>query len=439
MRIILLTGLCASMMLIQAQPGAQRALSLAEAMDLAAAQRPALEALRANVAVSEELQTRAALAWRPSVTLNGDFRLNTQLQTNILPGEFLNQAEDVAIRFGTRFSTVVGVDVEQPLYNSAIRADRQLAANQTLSDQLALGKAGADVRLSAGEAYYDLIFRQEAYRLSEAAAVRARQLLQEGEESFRNGNLLPAELERLRLDLRSAEAGLRNDARSLARSREYLLAQLGLPASEALALTDSLAGLLNGYRPADTLLDPAAGRIEIRQEQARLSRHELTYDKYRRSNLPLVSLYGNLSAQQLTNEVPFFDTDSWFPFSYVGVRASVPLYNAVRRSQLREYELRMAGSRSSLSQLELDIRSEWATAQADWRNARETLLQSRENLRVAHQLLDADRVRFQQGQATFATVSNAVYALQQARNTLTESVYNFLVADLRLRKAGGML
>ncbi|MDX2286654.1 MAG: TolC family protein [Bacteroidia bacterium] len=438
MRIILLTSLCISTMLLQAQPGAPRALSLAEAMDLAEAQRPSLEALRINVAVAQEQQTRAALAWRPSVTLSGDFRLNTQLQTNILPGEFLNRAEDVAIRFGTRFSTLAGVEVEQPLYNPAIRADRQLAANQTLSDELALGKASADVRLGAGEAYYDLVFRQESYRLSEAAAVRARQLLQEGEESFRSGNLLPAELERLRLDLRNAETSLRNDARSLSRSRAYLLAQLGLPASEALALTDSLPGLLNGYRPADTLADPASGRIELRQEQARLARHELTYEKYRRSNLPVVSLYGNLSLQQLTNDAPLFDADSWFSFSYVGVRASVPLYNAVRRSQLREYELRMAGSRSSMSQLELDIRSEWTAAQADWRNARETLLQSRENLRVAHQLLDADRVRFQQGQATFATVSNAVYALQQARNTLMESIYNFLVADLRLRKAGGM-
>jgi len=67
------------------------------------------------------------------------------------------------------------------------------------------------------------------------------------------------------------------------------------------------------------------------------------------------------------------------------------------------------------------------------------LEEAKKNITLAQQILETDKFRFEQGVIVVSDLKNAEYSLQNSENQYLSSIYNFLVASVRYKKASGNL
>jgi len=85
--------------------------------------------------------------------------------------------------------------------------------------------------------------------------------------------------------------------------------------------------------------------------------------------------------------------------------------------------------------LNYESKSTWNTLQQSKLNLEE----AKKNITLAQQILETDKFRFEQGVIVVSDLKNAEYSLQNSENQYLSSIYNFLVASVRYKKASGNL
>ena len=95
---------------------AQTRLSLTEALELGLKNRHDVQADAVEAALTANALRKNRQTWLPTLTASGNVRYNTQLQTTVLPaGAFPGVTESQVLAFGTRNSTLLTLDLTQPL------------------------------------------------------------------------------------------------------------------------------------------------------------------------------------------------------------------------------------------------------------------------------------------------------------------------------------
>ncbi|NJO01344.1 MAG: TolC family protein [Bacteroidia bacterium] len=371
-------------------------------------------------------------------------RFNTQLQTNIIPGEAFaapgTDAPDRPVQFGTRFNNLLGLQVEQNLYNPTQRVDRQLAEQQKTVAEANYVYQATEIKLAITEAYLAVLLLEERCRLAQDNMQRSESYYNIVKNRYDNGTILRSELDRYYLDWANAQSRYETDQRDLKIRQAYLSNQLGLSVSQTLRLTEDLQELAGTGPETQATPGNFAQRIELRQEAAQLKLNEVNYERQNKAYLPTISLYGNLSTQQLTNDVPLFEASAWSSFHYVGLRSQINLFDGfLREKNKEEFRLRQQINRNNLAKLELDLNYERQSAGTDLIKTQENYKLARQNLDLARRVAEEDQLKFQEGSLTSADLHNTEYALREAQNNLLNNLYDYLLAKVRWEKAQGRL
>jgi len=410
-------------------------ITLPQALQQAQANRLELanEQLQTQLTESDEARRRAR--WQPQVSASGDFRWNTQIQQSVIKNAPFANGQDLVLRFGTRVNNVLNVQAEQKVYDATSRIDRQINQLNADGQQALLEKVRVDVRQQVTEAYYQAVFDREKIRLSERARLRAQGYLDQARTRFGSGTLLQTDLDRFALDLSNAEQAYRNDQRDYALSLETL--RYRISSSQAVEPADSLTALFTSFQAQE----PAGGnRVELKQEEVNRQVNELSQRREQARLAPVVTAYGAYFAQQFADAFSPFAAGTWFPYNYVGVRISVPVFDGRQtRINRQDYVRRAQISQNTLQRLRNDFDYEVRSAQNTLTKARENLDESRKNIVQAQQIVAIDRVRFDAGTLLLADFRNSEYALQTAENNYLRAVYDVLRGQLQLRKATGSL
>jgi len=200
---------------------------------------------------------------------------------------------------------------------------------------------------------------------------------------------------------------------------------------------DSLGALLTAE---GTENGPTGERVELRQEAISLQLNELNGRREQARLVPLVTAYGAYVAQQFADTFNPLASGTWFPYNYVGLRVSVPLFDG-RQTRLnrQDYGLRVQINQNTLQRLRNEVDYERRAARNTLEQARENLAETRKNIVQAQQILAIDRVRFDAGTLLLADFRNSEYSLQQAENNYLRAIYDMLRGQLALQKAEGNL
>ena len=412
---------------------AQVPVSLEQALQRAQANRVELtnQQLQTQLAGSDEARRRAT--WLPQITAGADARLNTQIQRNIIKNAPFANGQDVVLRFGTRNSNILNVQAEQKLYDAQSRIDRDINRLSVASQQATLAKLRVDVRQQVTEAYYQAVLDREKIRLSADAVARAQSYLDAAQTRLNAGTLLPTDFERFVLDLSNATLTAKNDRRDFALSLDNLQYRLNAP--QPVVPADSLTAL---FAPlSDTL---SGERIELKQEDLNRQVNLLNERRERARLAPVVSAYGAYIAQQFNDTFNPFQGGTWFPYNYVGVKLSLPIYDG-RQSRInrQDFVTRAEINQNTIQQYKNDYDYEARQARNTLAQARDNLAETRRSIDQARQILTVDRVRFDAGTLLLADFRNSEYLLQQAETNYLRAIYDALLGQLQLRKALGQL
>lgn len=417
--------------------GAQQ-LSLDDALKMAIDNRLELknQQLQLRIAEGEEAKLRAK--WLPQVNASADMRWNTQLQTSVFKNAPFANGQDVKLVLGVPFNNNVGLSAEQKVYDAATKYDRLINSETVEGQKITLEKQKIDIKQAVTEAYYAVLFNQERITLAEKAVVRAQAYWESGKTKWEKGTILKNDFDRLQLDVNNAQTALTKAKQDLKVNQAYLLYQIGLKQT-VLELTETLEKVLatSENTTPETALDT---RPELKQEQSALRVNELLQQKQKSRLAPLVSAYGNYTALQLNDKFNPFSSGTWFPFNYVGLKLNIPLYDGKQTALLRnEYALKTQVNRNTLERLKGDFEYEITNTATVLAQEKANVLDTKKNVALAQQILETDRFRYEKGTLLLADLKNTEYSLQNAETNYLNSVYQFLIAHVRYKKAAGTL
>jgi outer membrane protein TolC len=414
-------------------------LTFGDAVRLAAAQSPAVQAARQRVAQAEArvIQRRADLL--PNVSAAA-----------VQSGRTFNTAT-----FGIEFPTAPGQkplfdpngQVEGPVKLLDIRGKVQAnlfdfaALARIRSARTAVSAVNADVSNNAEQAAalaasgYVRTLRAQALVSARAAdSVLAAELLQIARDQLQAGVGIGLDVTRAQSQLAASRAQLLSARNERDRAALDLTRVLGLPAGTPVIIADSLAALAL----PDASIDEAAAvaealrsRADLRAIDAQVAATRQAVNAIRAERLPSLGVVADQGVIG-KNASHLLNTYTW------GVQLSLPIFDGFRREGRVQEQQAVAG--------ELDVRRRDLAAQAaievrgallDIGAGRELVAAAQERLRFATQELAQARERFQAGVAGNADVITASLSLNAARTQLVDALAALQGARVSLARAQG--
>ena len=418
-------------------------ITLNEAIQKGIDNRIELKTQVLNIQIANSENEKIKAKWLPQVSANGDVRWNTQLQTTVLPFALPGSTESqTTVQLGRPFNNTFALQAEQKIYDANKKLDRQINNTQTEAQKNTLEQLKINLKQSITEAYFSVVFNKEKLKLAEIALQRANAYLDAAQAKFQQGTILKNDLDKFLLDVSNAKLTQTKNIQDYELSLITLQYQLnsGSPIEPA----EDFNAILNYSQTAEHgSLDNqfnAEKRTEVKAEEFNLRLNELNLQKQKSRNLPTVSAYGNYSFFQLSETFNPFAKGTWFPANYLGIRANVPIFDGKQaKLSMQDFVVRQQINQLNMERLKNDFnyesKSMWNTLQQSKLNLEE----AKKNITLAQQILETDKFRFEKGVIVISDLKNSEYSLQNAENQYLSSVYNFLVASVRYKKASGNL
>jgi|GEM_PF-2934255 len=418
---------------------AQRRLTLNECLELGLKNSEDILQQQVNIEIAANQVERSKSPLLPQVNATVDLRDNTQLQTNVVPaGVFGSEAR--AIQFGTTYNFLAGFGLTQNVFDHTVNSERDIAGARVKTREEELRLLETNVKMAIAGAYYEVVLKAQVLIQAEAAKVRTQELFSEAEAKHKQGVLLDADFSRVMLEASNARAAvaLADDAYML--SLLALKRSIGMAMDEQLEVADDMNSLLVSSATLTVVQGSANARPEFKLEQAQQQMNQLYVNKYEKSWIPSVQLYANFSANYLSDDLTEMVRNDWHPFSYFGARVSVPLFDGFARNRAaQEYRLGMKVNEINMQRIEQNFLYETTSSDRAFTNAKTSLQNAIAARTLAEEILAADRKRYTLGTLLSSDLNRSEQLLKDAETNLVQSLYNFLLADLNVKKANGQL
>lgn len=418
--------------------GFSQSLSLEQAIQRGIENRIEIKSQNLNVQIASAENEKIKAKWLPQVSGNADLRWNTQLQTTILPFALPGTGEaQTEIRLGRPFNNTFVLQADQKVYDANRKIDRQVNDTQVEVQKNTLEQIRINLRQAITEAYYNCVFAKERLNLSVMALQRANSYFEVGQARLDQGAILKNDLDKLELDVSNARLAQTKNQQDYDLS--LIALQYQLNTTDRVEPSEDLQTIFNFSQIIDNQLN-IEKRTEIRAEELNLRLNQLNGQKQLARNKLSLSAYGNYSYFQLSETLNPFAKNTWFPANYVGIRANVPIFDG-RQARLAANDFKVRQQINALNSERLrndfgyESKSTWNTLQQSKLNLEE----AKKNIALAQRILETDKFRFEKGVILLSDLKNTEYSLQNAENQYLSSIYNFLIASVRYRKASGNL
>ena len=425
-----------SMALTNAQSILSRPLSLAEAVDLALQQNPAVLRGRKDIEATEGviLQTRAIAL--PKVRLSGNYSALEDSDVDRPP------ASIPGFSFGTDQSWATQIKVVQSIFEggrmaSAFRVSKLSRERALLNFQTTVAATVLDVQT----AYYDVQLNARQIGVQEASLELLNRELADTTRRFDAGTVPRFNVLRAEVEVANAKPKLIRAKNAFRISKNNLVNLLGIDLPESasedipLNLTDPLEAVPYNADLSHSLTIARQRRTELEAlKKAQALRREDVVSA-RAGYQPSLQAFAGYDAHSslfgpdLTDEV-----HGWI----AGVQLSWDIFDGQRtRGKVREasalYERAGIEFDEAARNIELEVRRAFSS----FIEARELLASQAKVLEQAEEALRLATARNEAGSGTQLDVLSAQTALTEARTTQIQALHDYAVSRARLERAIG--
>ncbi|WES98471.1 TolC family protein [Chryseobacterium arthrosphaerae] len=420
---------------------AQDSISLKSAIAFALKHRYEFKIATKDAQVSAQEIAKIKARQLPTLTGTFDTRYNGKLATQVLPGEMFGNTNGIRrnLQFGTSYSTMAGLDLDIPIYNPDISADKRIARLQAEYDWLNISKSEIEIKNDVTKSYLNLLFNAEQMKLSKANAENTQSVYTMNKDQYDKGGMSQYDLEKSQINYESAQADYNKTVNSYNLAINDLAYRIGSELEIKFTPTDSLESI---YLLLQNRLDEMKvnERVELKQQKVLISLSEAKIQKEQRAYWPTISAYGNLTAQNLNDKFALFNGKYWYPYNYVGIKASIPIFDGFRKQRTKQgYALERQSAILTQDKLIRDQEYEIKSTQTAVLNDLEELNSQKSRLVRTTKLYTIDKVRLQQGSIKPTDLSASYLTLLQVQNKYLNAVYNYLIDIFDYQKAIGAL
>ncbi len=347
-------------------------VSLQEAIDLGLKNRYDIQADKYNLVIADNEIGKSKKEWIPEISGSGNIRYSPQIQSTYIPaGYFGNEAGLVTL--GAKSSSVFGLDLNQTIYKPGINSDIKIAKNKLELEKEKNRQNENDIKEKIAYAYLSVVLRDLQSNIAGADEQRYKEYEQVAEGKMKAGSLLENDYLKAKLDYENAKVETQKAKQNYQLSLDNIKYQMNVPDETQLVLSDSLdaANFLLDQLPTKNDL---VNRTEIEQLLLQQQGNKLQVNKSRQNALPSVGLYANYSKQYLNTNFDYSLSQWWSPYSYVGLRLSIPITsNLKNHHSVQENQFRSIQTDLDLKQKQADINYEVQKASFELDNAQKNM------------------------------------------------------------------
>jgi outer membrane protein TolC len=374
----------------------------------------------------------------PQVNATANFQDFVTIPTSIIPGEFFGRpGEKIPVQFGVRYSSSVGLEASQLLFDGsylvglqASKTFKELSTKNTSRNKI-------ETAVAVTKAYYSVLVNNEQLSLLDANLARLQKSLNDVEQMFKNGFVEKIDVDRLKVLNNNLLTERENVVRLLALNVNLLKFQMGMTIGSKLSLTDKISN--TDLEKNQVINDHTAHnkRIEYSLLQTQQKLNELDVKRYKSMFLPSLGAFAATSSNFQNDR---FGTlfNQTFPTTVVGLRLSVPIISGGQKLyQLRNAKLEVLKTQNNLTNLQNGIDLEVSAAQTNFLNGQQSLENQKRNMELAKEVLRVTKVKYEQGVGSSLEVTSAETALKEAQNNYITALYDLLISKVNLDKALG--
>lgn len=356
------------------------------------------------------------------------------------PIEMPSEFGFIAAQFGTKYSTTAGISLSQILFDGQVFVGLQ-ARSATLNwKEKNVEVTEEIIKTNIYKVYYQLVVSKTQIELLDANIDRIKKLQHDTKVMYDNGFAEKLDADKITVQLTNLQSEKVKVLNIISNGYYGLKVLMGMPVTDELVLTDTLS--YDQIR--DGLLEASMYSYEERKEYqfAELGKklNEYNIKRYKLSQIPTLSLNGNYAKNAQRDKFNFFNKDSWYTISSVGLNLSIPIFNGFfTKSKIQQAQIELQKTENQIDALKLSIDNEVATAKNNFRSAVSTLDFQKENMTLAERVYEQTKKKYEVGTGSQLEITNAQTDLKAAQTNYITALYDAIIAKTDFLKATGKL
>lgn len=419
---------------------AQTTYTLQQCINFALKNHRSLKVADNDVKVAYARKKEGQSAYFPQINGLVKWDYNMQLQKSTIPsldiGGFMTPEQLVA--FGNKFNTLLGVQLDQFLYNkSYIDGINAIKPSYELSE-LKKVKTEEEVIYNTVVAYYQILFINEQEKLLLQNQTRLSKTIPIVKLQYEKGVAKKMDVDRVQVNLNNILA----NQEIIKTKKELAFNNLKYNMSFSL---DSTIAIDTNYSKElidlNTYSDTAniKNKIELKLLRKNLQLQSVLYKKTQAAYFPVLSFYAKYAGQTLGNK--FAESfKHWSPIAALGIKLEVPIFDGFRtQSALKQARLNIESIKENVSMTEEGLKLQMKNSETQYSEAVKNIDINKTNMDLARNILDVVTLQFQKGVIGYSDLLSSESAYKEAELNYLSSYVDLLNAKLEIDKANGNL
>lgn len=417
--------------LAQDTSGDNKVFSLEECLDFAMQHNPLLKQTVLDREITEHgIKSRLA-DWYPQINMDYNIQHYFELQQININGNL--------IRSGLENTSLLQFSGTQNLFNSDALLASSTAKNVRRQADQSITAKKIDLTVNVGKAFYSVLLTREQLHVLDENIVRLDRSLTNAFDQYEGGIVDKVDYKRATIALNNTKAQRKTAEEQLKARYAYLKLQMGYPDSTALDLRYDSASLETLAIMDTTGGVDANNRIEYLQLLTQQNLQKANYNYYKWKFLPTVQAFGNYNLSYLNNELNQLYNAN-YPYSYAGVKLSLPLFQGLKRVQnMKQARLQLHRVDYDLENLNNSVNSEYAQAVAVYKGYLNDYYALKENVAIAAEVFSTIELQYKSGIKTYLELITAQTDLRAAELNYTNALYQLLGSRLDVDRARGTI
>jgi outer membrane protein TolC len=351
-------------------------------------------------------------------------------------------APPTAVEFGIPWQGSASANLNQLIFNgsyfiglNAAATYRELAQKNTTSSKVSVAEA-------VTKAYYSAQVAEERAKLLDLNISRVDSLMRETKAMNVSGFVELLDVNRIEVQINNLQTERQKVQNLIELSYALLRFQMGMPANEAIKLTDDINAVdVEALRIASANTEIGyENRIEYSLLNTQFKLADLDLRNVRSGYLPSVSAslgYGyNVGADKFSQVF----TNNWYNNMVLALNVNIPIFDGfTKKYQINQKKIAIDKVKNNQTLLKQSIDLENNQASINIKNAFATLETQKRNLTLAEEIVRVSKIKYKEGVGSNIEVINAESSLKESQTNYFTALYDLMIAKVDLSRAKGEL
>ncbi|HTO14866.1 MAG TPA: TolC family protein [Edaphocola sp.] len=420
---------------------AQNQFTLKETISYGLKSNRTISIYKNNVLSAQQKAMQAGSAFLPNVNINAGLDDNLKLPITVIPeGTFGPGTPEQRVSFGTKYSSSHVVQLDQPIFDVA--AMTGLKARQPSINYAKLQETEnlENIVYNISVAYYKIIVAQKQLDLLLDNKSRMEKIQSVTQLRANQGVAKKIDVKQVTVNIANIDAQISIINNSLELAKNTLKFNMGYPLNAPIILTDITRWLdPNAVDIKKGFEFDYKNTIDYQLNATEIALLDINRKNIYDSRFPTIGFYARYGVNGIGQNLSDVYT-KMYDFSTIGLKLNWNIFSGLRNvSSYKMANYDYENAKQNIILKEDQFKLMYQNAGLAFNRAESTININRQNMELAREVYDNVSLQSKEGLASLTDVLNAENTYQQAQSNYIQSLLDYYLAEIEVRKANGTL